>query len=482
MSQIKFILAPDIRAQTSQPTQPLPTAPTLSLLPFSLGSQQSPFSSKNAPISAYFCPHSICQNGRTNLVASFRGRQMVGQSVAVPPDYRGLLLSATLQPGMDAIEMRGAIVEPSDSTCENVKGESAAESIPKRGVLAKIKGAGQVALAKPRTRRAAAVKKRVRLDSDDEEDGGENQEEQPAIETPVKKSKINIHTPASGSSLQLGMPEIRVQEATPLKQPVCESFTHEQHLHVQDSRDRHDSPPCGQIMETEGAVVDLDSLEEQQDAKNQLGQVVEHKCDDAQQIDQKTLVKVGGKADQPCPILKIEPPQFNIPPAPFHSPAEEDHLTQDVKLDPQTFHIETEQANRKRYDDPIRLLTPIATFEAITLWTGDVPLVGKDSEEEKNDIPDIVMEEKTAMTKVQNDKHQNKLVDKSTGLPTPMLTPTSCTKETRDIQVRPSWWPLGGSGEGGDEFVRGMGEFLGLIDVLNKPVYLDGLEDWEDDD
>lgn len=50
------------------------------------------------------------------------------------------------------------------------------------------------------------------------------------------------------------------------------------------------------------------------------------------------------------------------------------------------------------------------------------------------------------------------------------------------INLRPSWWRHDGAGEGGDEFVRGMGEWLGLVEVLNKPVYLEGLDDDDEDE
>lgn len=106
----------------------------------------------------------------------------------------------------------------------------------------------------------------------------------------------------------------------------------------------------------------------------------------------------------------------------------------------------------------VRVLYPSAAFKTITLWTPDAPMPGFVADElSKN-----------------SDETKDEKTEESSGLG----------------QLRRSWWRQGGAGEGGDEFVRGLGEWIGLGEIvsfdlpfistdtqIHKPVYLD-----EDDD
>ncbi|RZK29263.1 MAG: hypothetical protein EOO61_20885, partial [Hymenobacter sp.] len=78
--------------------QPLPVSPALSLLPFSLGSNQVPYKTSTASTSQYFqprsCPANITGIPEGTPIAAFRGRQLVGHTITTPAGYRGLVITA----------------------------------------------------------------------------------------------------------------------------------------------------------------------------------------------------------------------------------------------------------------------------------------------------------------------------------------------------------------------------------------------------
>lgn len=71
--------------------------------------------------------------------------------------------------------------------------------------------------------------------------------------------------------------------------------------------------------------------------------------------------------------------------------------------------------NDEHHGEPARVLKPVSGFSSFTLWTPDAPLAGFDQEEE---IPE-------------------------------------------------GGWRRGGAGDGGDEFVRALGEWLGICQVVS---------------
>ncbi|OXH62235.1 hypothetical protein J002_01043 [Cryptococcus neoformans] len=407
----RFIIPP--------PPPPLPAAPPLSLLPFSLGPQHAPYTDKRANTSHYFQPRPLVadpvadsaqqQQQQQQLVqATFRGRLLVGQYLSVPPAYRGIILSTSLPPNKGGTEdhtrsfpiSSSAPLTPltSASTSASASTDSAVEDDAEQGsdvrrsqrksVLARIKGAGQIALAQPRTRRTAPAKKRTRLDSDDEHD-----HESTSPSTPSKRVKSG--TPATTPKRTVSVPEIVIQEPTPLKRPPPPATTEEER------------------QEGDGGSIEVHEVKE---------------------------------PFIPSPETENDPPAFNITPPPYTLINKEEEQEQEH---------EHEQQND---DGPVRILCPTAEFQGFMLYTGDVPLMGFRADELEKERPreERVREEEAGRDLPESDCGSN-------------------------INLRPSWWRHGGVGEGGDEFVRGMGEWLGLVEVLNKPVYLEGLDDDEEE-
>ncbi|KLT41962.1 hypothetical protein CC85DRAFT_328529 [Cutaneotrichosporon oleaginosum] len=88
-------------------------------------------------------------------------------------------------------------------------------------------------------------------------------------------------------------------------------------------------------------------------------------------------------------------------------------LTPEPEIDPEVSGLASEEHTA------LRVLTPTATFSSFTLWTPDAPLAGFRADE------------------VEVEGH----------------------------------WRQGGAGEGGDAFVRALGEWLGLNEIIHAPMY-----------
>ena len=97
-------------------------------------------------------------------------------------------------------------------------------------------------------------------------------------------------------------------------------------------------------------------------------------------------------------------------------------------------------------DGPVRVLQPTSTFSGFTLWTADTALAGyiepSISGEHTNKDSGIVPAEVASVKDIQAEGDE-------TG-----------------PKVRPGWWASGGVGEGGDGFVRALGEFIGLVEMV----------------
>lgn len=83
----------------------------------------------------------------------------------------------------------------------------------------------------------------------------------------------------------------------------------------------------------------------------------------------------------------------------------------------------------------VRILYPSAGFSGITLWTPDAPMPGF----MQGELDAEAAEEKAG--------------------------------ESMLGQLQRSWWRQGGAGEGGDEFVRGLGEWIGLGEIVSWPLW-----------
>lgn len=306
------------------------------------------------------------------------------------------------------------------------------------GSVARIKGAGQIALSRPRTRRTAPSKKRTLLDSDDDGDDGDDGDDdvddgdgdgdgdRPS-RTP-KRVKTMTTTPKKNGAV----PEIVIQEPTPLKQPLSTRFTR-----GGGSRGKEASPERVSPVSCSPSIVERDGYLD-------LPPTVDDTSIAVEEVNEPFI---------PSPEMENDSPVFSIP-----SPSP---LVQQVN--------EVNKVKEEEEDDdgPVRILYPKAQFQGFMLYTGDSPLVGFRADElEKREQQVEGGEERKKMNESQSESQSQSQAQ----------TETSLESESRsNINLRPSWWRQGGAGEGGDEFVRGMGEWLGLVQVVscNSILFLD---------
>ena len=386
----------------SESSLPPTPSPSLNLLPFSLGPNSSPYSSTSIAISSYFiprpCPPDHPLLKESTPIAAFRGRQLVGQTIDVPKGYRGVMLRSGKRPDRGGVEERRGDtkdvkwpITPASSTAsvsrssvpttrsktETNAGEGEEGGV-RRSPRKTIKGVGQIALSRPRMRsipKRSDIKKRIRLDSDDDEETLSQVKRRITVRTPMKRTRskglpLTPETPVPDPSL----PVIKVQAPTPLK----------------------------------NRPVDVASMDDQLPSSD---------AENVDAVKQEDIV--------PSPSTENDPPTFPVPsPGPSSASAE-------VKSEPS--FVDSDSSND---DGAVRVLHPTSMFDHITLWTADAPLAGFRADEDQS------------------------AADNKTG----------GNGETGDddegTKIRKSWWRTGGAGEGGDEFVRGMGEWLGLVEMV----------------
>ena len=141
-------------------------------------------------------------------------------------------------------------------------------------------------------------------------------------------------------------------------------------------------------------------------------------------------------------------------------------------------------------DGPMRTIHPVSTFDSITLWTPDAPLAGFRPDElssiEITDRSNTSLGPKSSSaslvpTEVEEDS-QRTLVGSTADDSQATVVPTSSDtaqleangtsdndndgEVSKSLDLAEGWWRIGGAGEGGDEFVRGMGEWLGLVQMV----------------
>jgi len=128
----------------------------------------------------------------------------------------------------------------------------------------------------------------------------------------------------------------------------------------------------------------------------------------------------------PSPATEEDPPTFAI------SPQTPPATAVRHPSDRQSPRYESPNGGVDEFDTSIRALRPMSSFEDFTLWTPDAQLAGFRADElETQDEPEVETEE-----------------------------------EKTGVKVERGWWRTGGAGEGGDEVVRAMGEWLGLVEVV----------------
>lgn len=449
---------------------PLPPAPSLSLLPFSLGPPHAPYTDNHANTSQYFQPRPLVppfdptgaspaphddttttttttgsssgSSKQQTVQATFRGRLVIGQYLSVPPAYRGIILSTSLPPNKGGTEHHPSSdtpLTPCASTHSAVEDTANGGSggRPQRGSrsgsVTRIKGAGQIALSRPRTRRTAPSKKRTLLDSDDDGDDGDDDDvddgdgdgdgdgDRPS-RTP-KRVKTMTTTPKKNGAV----PEIVIQEPTPLKQPLSTRFAR-----GGGSRGREASPERVSPVSCSPSIVERDGYLD-------LPPTVDDTSIAVEEVKEPFI---------PSPEMENDSPVFSIP-----SPSP---LVQQVN---EVNKVKEEEEEEEDDDGPVRILYPKAQFQGFMLYTGDSPLVGFRADElEKREQQVEGGEERKKMNESQSESQSQSQAQ----------TETSLESDPRsNINLRPSWWRQGGAGEGGDEFVRGMGEWLGLVQVVS---------------
>lgn len=415
---------------------PLPAAPSLSLLPFSLGPAHAPYTDNSANTSQYFQPRplvppahvaggSASSDAKKIVQATFRGRLVIGQYLSVPPAYRGLILSTGLAPNKGGTEDHSDAPLTPCASIDTVEEDTDGRLQRSTSRSVRIKGAGQIALSKPRTRRTALKKKRTLLDSDDDNDnhhhdggGGEQDGDRP------RTRRIKMTTPKKHA-----VPEIVIQEPTPLKPCSLAAPARRADGSGGKASPEGVSPvSCSPTIIRDGHHLDLPLTLTEEEGDTRIA---------VEEVEEPFI---------PSPEMENDSPGFSIPSPPFVKQVKEE---------------EVKEEEEEGGGGPVRILYPKAQFQGFMLYTGDGPLVGFRADElEKRQVE--AEEERRQMNESQSESQSQSQSQTET------QTETSLEPDSRsNINLRPSWWRQGGAGEGGDEFVRGMGEWLGLVHVVS---------------
>ncbi|KAL7422170.1 hypothetical protein Q5752_002815 [Cryptotrichosporon argae] len=397
---MSYILVPS----TSVPTP----APALHLLPFSLAPLPA-----SAPIAAYFRPRASPPSSglpaHTSL-AAFRGRQVVGHALGVPPGFQGVVLEAPA-----AWAGTSAAAEPAENR-SSAATAAAADAPPGR-----TRGAGQTARARPRTRRAAA-KRTYALGSDDEAPA-----QAPRLPKRASVARTQTRTPSPAPAA--GVPRINVVDATPVKRALADK-----------------AASIASIAET--LVDEPLALESAPKADGSVDAV-------------SAQLAAASEAIIPSPATENDVPAFAID-APAAVAA---GLAAYAKADADAG---AGAAQNTHADIDARVLRPVHTFDSFTLWVPDVPIPGFGTAT----VGDEQSEEATRV-KREDEDGAGETADAA-----------DAKRQAGGVELgalRPGWWAAAGAGEGGDEFVRGLGEWLGLVQVINAPV-IDDDDDNDDDE
>lgn len=468
-----FILAPTTPSSSSSST-PSQTKEELHLLPFSL-SYSGP-----AKVSSYFrprpAPSSHAYAGST--IATFRGRALVGQKIEVPRGYRGVILSAdalnytgagssvsaSISGSGSGSGQRGAPLTPAPSSSSAVseygaEGEGEGTGIKGgsdggRVTRAKAKGAGQVALSRPRARTTRGRAKRIALDSDEEEEEGE-------VVRPMPKRSRPVPAQESGEG--------------------GDGVENKDDIELAGSKGEAGSGGDG-----DGGAGEVEAGAGAGEAKAGAGEgeggdvrsrlqtpdvpaiVVVHATPGPSQPARCPPSPRPTASPTPSPTSSVEPaPSALIKTEDPANPGETfqtDSTSTDFK--PAQAQDESRQVQRARVqlddnEDPtdVRILYPSSTFTHITLWTPDAPMPGFVADELESKVEGA-------------ESHCAEAAEAAEGEMTAEGAESKSSAEKGEKgegvgQVRRSWWRQGGAGEGGDEFVRGLGEWIGLGEIVS---------------
>jgi hypothetical protein len=178
---------------------------------------------------------------------------------------------------------------------------------------------------------------------------------------------------------------------------------------------------------SKGVSLQLDGTEQSEDSGNELGK---------EEIE-------GGII--PSPATENDPPSFDVE-------------SIDVKVESESKTSLSDTPNpvlygiKQEYSGPLRILRPTSQFSSFTLWTPDFALGGyvEPSAEEgtvKNEQDDTDGHEKGGNSV---DEEEDR------------------SREEGQPLIRKGWWAPGGGGEGGDEVVRALGEWIGLVEMVSS--------------
>ena len=350
------------------PASDIPESADLNLLPFAL----TPTPSK-ARIATFFRPrkappgHNVPEG---TPIATFRGRQVVGQLMRVPRGYKGVILRAIGAPATAAAPASSAkypltpapslsnsttpIATDTTTASAAATAAAAASASSTSGPRTRARGAGQVALARPQRTRGRVKRIKMEVESDEEDDGD-------VVKPIVREDKVTVAVETTVET-NPDMMEVAVDVEVEVEDKARE---------LEHTDTTHDTP-------TEG-VNEANSNE-----------------------------------------------------ANSNSNSNED----------------TAATATAEYDAdglPTRRLVPVSTFGSFVLWTPDTALAGFDPKEGDADTG-----EETG-TKAQGSGAQH--------------------EENSASRLQDAWWRRGGGGEGGDEFVRALGEWVGLNEVVSGRQY-----------
>jgi hypothetical protein len=246
-------------------------------------------------------------------------------------------------------------------------------------------------------------KKRIRLDSDDEE--GDEARDTVSTIAPVQAP---VRTPSKRTRKALGQVGTPM---TPISNPDLPSIVVLQ-------------PTPSKILDGQVENVEEPEVESESSQASDNGEA------------QRNALPFIPEEIVPSPATEDDPPKFDIPVQPVK---EEQSATTEVKHEENEKPLEENSLEAYSTDTEesgnVRLLRPSSSFRHITLWTPDVPLPGyKESEGTAVDGQDAAPVE---------------------------------AEDESGVSVKKGWWRTGGAGEGGDEFVRGMGEWLGLTEMVS---------------
>jgi len=416
MSDTTFILA-------SPSTTTLSQAASLNILPFSLGSNSNPYSTSTAPTNQYFQPRPAPANlpsiPQGSLITTFRGRQLVGQKLEVPRGYRGIILSTSRRPDQGGAEIRHEV-----DTASKAGGKGKGKAKEERWPLTPASSTVSVASTSTSTISGGRVTRR-----------NANAQGQVALSKP--KARQAMKKPVSTKRFRLdsddesaGEQEEDVKPKTPIRTPSKRIRKGMIISPVKDPRlpaivvqapTPIKAPPVtrsSMVLDDEGVTeVMEDSVAADEDSQGSqvVGSDVEG---NALELDLKVEDDIKEEI-VPSPATEEDPPSFMVPEISDPISAVQDEVA-----------VKEDREEKAELEGSIRILQPISTFDHITLWTPDRPLPGFRANE---------------LDKV---KHEAEDTDE------------------KEEQGHKGWWRTGGAGEGGDEMVRAMGEWLGLVEMV----------------